>query len=300
MKKKWNFAAMLFLGAALAVSLISPAYATFRDVPESHWAAADIRYVAERGLFQGTGDTGSMENHPFTDMAFDTFSFSGYGPIYNEAKEAMLGWAWPNGIITGSSATKINPTGRITRAEVAAMLSRFDRNVLGGTEATVTIQPDPEPEPSTDSENRYEGYTLANGKPLSEENVTELLWGLMESYPAGTLYGAPYCSTSAARGPYGSSGSNCAGWAMLCSDAAFGDLTWRRITNPSWDEIRAGDLVRYDTESSGHVVVVLEKADDYILVTESGLNNKARWGGQYFSWWLEAQSGYTLYTRYPQ
>ena len=33
--------------------------------------------------------------------------------------------------------------------------------------------------------------------------------------------------------------------------------------------------------------------------TESGTNNKARWGGQYFRWWLEEQPGYTLYTRYP-
>ena len=83
---------------------------------------------------------------------------------------------------------------------------------------------------------------------------------------------------------------------MLCSDAAFGDLPWRRVNRPSWEEIRAGDLVQYD----GHVVVVLSKTDEYISVTESGSNNKVRWGGQYFKWWLEEQSGYALRTRYPQ
>lgn len=46
--------------------------------------------------------------------------------------------------------------------------------------------------------------------------------------------------------------------------------------------------------------MVLNKNDEYISVTESGLNNKARWGGQYFKWWLESQPGYTLYTRYPE
>ena len=132
---------------------------------------------------------------------------------------------------------------------------------------------------------------------LTEESVQTALWGLMEKYPNGTLYGAPYRSTS--NGPY-SRGIHCAGWATLCSDAAFGDLPWRRITNPNWDEIRSGDLIEFDTETSGHVVVVLEKSDDYILVTESGANNKARWGGQYFRTWLEEQPGYTLYTRYPQ
>ncbi|MDE6591021.1 MAG: hypothetical protein K2K53_11910 [Oscillospiraceae bacterium] len=119
----------------------------------------------------------------------------------------------------------------------------------------------------------------------------------MEQYPNGTPYGAPYRSTS--NGPY-SSGMNCAGWATLCSDAAFGNLPWRRIANPRWEEIRTGDLIRFDKDYGGHVVVVLDKTDEYILTTESGTHNKAIWGGQYFRWWLEQQPGYTLYTRYPQ
>lgn len=133
---------------------------------------------------------------------------------------------------------------------------------------------------------------------LTEENVRSTIRALRDTYPSGTYYGAFYRSTS--NGPYGMAPSNCAGWATLCSDAAFGDLPWRKITAPSWEQIRAGDLVRYDNSGGGHVVVVLEKTDEYIKVTESGTNNKARWGGQYFKWWLEEQSGYTLYTRYPQ
>ncbi len=56
----------------------------------------------------------------------------------------------------------------------------------------------------------------------------------------------------------------------------------------------------YNNDYGGHVVVVLDKTDEYIKVTESGLNNHARWGGQYFRWWLEQRSGLTLYTRYPE
>lgn len=59
-----------------------------------------------------------------------------------------------------------------------------------------------------------------------------------------------------------------------------------------------GPLINKST--SGHVVVVVKKTDEYIKVTESGLNNKARWGGQYFKWWLEEQPGYAMYTRYPE
>lgn len=131
----------------------------------------------------------------------------------------------------------------------------------------------------------------------TEEQVQTTLQALRVTYPSGTPYGAPYHSTS--NGPY-SGGMNCAGWATLCSDTAFGSLPWRMITNPSWDQLRVGDLVRYDNSLGGHVVVVVSKTDDYIKVTESGTHNNALWGGQYFKWWLEEQPAYTCYTRYPE
>ena len=130
---------------------------------------------------------------------------------------------------------------------------------------------------------------------LTEENVRAAIMALRDIYPTNTPYPAPYVPIKPFDRPY-SNCDKCAGWAMLCSDAAFGDLPYRRIDNPRWDEIRAGDLVQFD----GHVMVVLNRTDEYISVTESGSNNKARWGGQYFKWWLEEQSGYALRTRYPQ
>ena len=140
--------------------------------------------------------------------------------------------------------------------------------------------------------------TPASPSAITEESVRTTIRALRDAYPTGTVYGDFYRSYS--NGPYGMAPDHCAGWATLCSDAAFGDLPWRRINNPSWDGIRAGDLIRYDNASGGHVVVVLEKTDEYIKVTESGTNNKARWGGQYFRWWLEEQPGYACFTRYPE
>lgn len=131
--------------------------------------------------------------------------------------------------------------------------------------------------------------------PLTEENVRATIRALRDIYPTNTPYGAPYVPNNPLDRPY-SNCDACAGWAMKCSDAAFGDLPWRRIDNPQWEEIRAGDLVQYD----GHVVVVLDRTPEYIKVTESGTNNRVRWGGQYPRWWLEEQSGYALRTRYPQ
>lgn len=158
---------------------------------------------------------------------------------------------------------------------------------------SVYIDPDARYEPEVTTP----APTQTSPSNPTEETVRAAILALKETYPHGTVYPTPYRSTS--NGPY-SGGMNCAGWATLCSDTVFGDLPWRRVERPAWEQIRPGDLVRYDTETSGHVVVVLAKNDEYISVTESGLTNKVRWGGQYFKWWLEGQLGYTLYTRYPQ
>ena len=148
-----------------------------------------------------------------------------------------------------------------------------------------------------DSTQPYREELPATPSAPTEESVQAALARLRETYPTGTVYPTPYRSTSS--GPY-YRGIHCSGWATLCSDAAFGNLPWRRVDNPSWNQIRLGDLIRYDNSGNGHVVVVISKTDEYIKVTESGLNNHARWGGQYFKWWLEAQPEYALYTRYPE
>ena len=132
---------------------------------------------------------------------------------------------------------------------------------------------------------------------ITEESVQAALEQLKQIYPSGTVFPAPYRSTS--NGPYGR-GIHCSGWATLCSDAAFGDLPWRQIDRPSWDQLRPGDVVEYKNEKSYHAVVVVRKTDEYIVVTESSTNNKTSWGGQYFRWWLEEQPRYVSYTRYPQ
>ena len=133
---------------------------------------------------------------------------------------------------------------------------------------------------------------------LEEDAIHAALLELRDVYPTNTSYGAPYVPNNPLDRPY-SNCDACAGWAMKCSDTAFGTLPWRRVMNPRWEDIRVGDLLDYRTGSTGHVVVVLEKRDDMVIVTESGRNDRVRWGGQYPRWWLEQQSEYSLRTRYP-
>ena len=159
-----------------------------------------------------------------------------------------------------------------------------------------------------ESDKPYTGVAPGNAAPaptpqtsadLSEENVQSILRGLREVYPPNALYGAPYVPNNPLYRPY-SNCDACAGWAMKCSDAVFGDLPWRRVMNPRWEDIRVGDLLDWRADGVGHVVVVLEKNEDHVVITESGRNNKVRWAGQYPRWWLESQTDYSLRTRYPQ
>ncbi len=126
-----------------------------------------------------------------------------------------------------------------------------------------------------DSTQPYQEEVPAVPSAPTEESVQATLAQLRETYPTGTVYPTPYRSASG--GPY-HRGTHCSGWATLCSDAAFGDLLWRRINRPSWEQLRPGDLVEYQNSESYHVVVLVGKTDEYIKVTESGTNNHVRWG----------------------
>lgn len=91
---------------------------------------------------------------------------------------------------------------------------------------------------------------LANGKPITEENVLAMLSELMAKYPSGTLY-APvgtkiptqiYYQTASHAG----TGSQCAGWAALANDYIFGKTAPVRV-HTNFNQIRVGDVF-YSTE----------------------------------------------------
>ena len=96
-----------------------------------------------------------------------------------------------------------------------------------------------------DSTKPYREELSATLPSPTEESVQAALAQLKQAYPTGTVYGAFYRPNDPLNRPF-SNCDHCAGWAMLCSDAAFGTLPWKRITDPSWDQIRPGDLIRYD------------------------------------------------------
>ena len=89
-----------------------------------------------------------VETGPFTDMD------DGDPGVDMEVQRSMLGWAYPNGILSGTTATTMSPNAPVTRAQVATMLMRYDKafndNSQTGNPGGETTQPEKPETPDVD------------------------------------------------------------------------------------------------------------------------------------------------------
>lgn len=155
--------------------------------------------------------------------------------------------------------------------------------VLPGTEAAVP----PAEEPATDQ------FYLANGKEITDDNIREIIYGLKAEYPEGRRWtnDDSYYSSAAHM-----IGGGCEGFALICTDAAFGSLPISG-THSDFDAIRVGDVARVNHNT--HAVVVLEKHADSIVVAEGNYNHSIHWGRKLTRQDLEDGDFY-IRTRYPE
>lgn len=120
---------------------------TFTDVPAGQWYTNAVAWAAANGIVDGYGDGRFGPNDTITreQMAailyryaqFKGYDVSNTGNLsgYTDAAQVSewartaMGWANAQGLITGNTATTLNPTGSATRAEVATILMRFVENV---------------------------------------------------------------------------------------------------------------------------------------------------------------------------
>lgn len=141
-----------------------------------------------------------------------------------------------------------------------------DKPYTGESPTSQTLQPQTVPQGTGD------GY-LTNGKPITEENVLELLRQIEQEWPSGTVWGThdtpgtyknEVPSTEAKRlmNAYRVNAYYaCGGYASMVSSLLFGDTVnpARRVDDLS--QIRPGDIifrVRNDTGKVWHVTVALE------------------------------------------
>lgn len=117
----------------------TPTEALFRDVQAEQYYAQSVTWAAEAGVVEGYGDGSFGPDDPISreQLAVMLWRYAGKpesaGSLdcFTDADKAdtwavdALRWAVKQGIITGRGGGILDPQGRATRAEVAAMLMRY-------------------------------------------------------------------------------------------------------------------------------------------------------------------------------
>lgn len=94
-----------------------------------------------------------LEGQPFADMTLEALAqafpelsaYSQNSELEQEILFAMVGWAYQEGIVSGTGEGTLSPDLGVTRAQVAVMLMQFDRKYGENTQPAPDPEPDPEP-----------------------------------------------------------------------------------------------------------------------------------------------------------
>ena len=151
---------------------------------------------------------------------------------------------------------------------------------------------EPTAETPTESEQPTGTVILPNGMELNDENVRSIIYDLKSQYPEGMHWTNDNSYTSNALRMVG---YGCAGFALICSDAVFGDMP-ATGKHSNFDQIRVGDMLRVMNDT--HSVVVLEKRADSVIVAEGNYNHSIHWGREITRAELEREN-FVATTRYP-
>ena len=178
---------------------------------------------------------------------------------------------------------------------------------------TTPVEPEKPEAPSTPA-----AGTLTNGKPITVENVTELMNELRAQYPSKTdagRYSGPAAIrqitttyTRANGGGTTSTSIGCGGWAARVFNYIFGqDVTFRRV---SYDEARIGDLlIKVDSQGRLMHVAIVSAIMTVNGRPNQGCTTDANYGGgTNVMWWDVGRADpikygdpwtYDIYTVYP-
>ena len=307
--------------------------AGFSDVRESDYYAQAVEWAKETGVTGGTSATTFSPDRTVTRAQAMTFLWRAAGspspasmtsPFTDVTDpgayyyKAIL-WAAEQGITGGVGGGRFGVDGTLPYDQILAMLCRAAGGTASGSDWSAAAvrwaeengltsgltfaakedcpradvvyclwkQMSGQPIPPADPEEDGDDPAV---QQISEEQVYHTILALKDSYPEGMRWTNDdgYISSALHIKGYG-----CAGFAMICSDAAFGDLPGR--THESFDDIRVGDMIRI---GDYHSVVVLEKRADSVIVTEGNYNSSIHWGREITRSSLE-QTGFYVTTRYP-
>lgn len=265
----------------------------FPDVPE--WARPYVGYCYANRLMGGydTGLFGTQDK--VTLSAACTVILRYFAPPEVE-------WSYFTACRTARELGLIDEissdAAEVTRGELAVMLYRAMATTGAGAEDhTAGLQPGSAGSnanfPGGVEQKTGDGY-LTNGKPVTEENVLELLRQLEQDWPDGTVWGTHNTPGTHKNEVPGTAAREimdvylvseyygCSGYAAMISSLIFGDAAnpGRRVEDLS--QIRPGDIifwVRNDNGKVWHVLVALETPNEInaFHATDGNAGETVRW-----------------------
>lgn len=165
---------------------------------------------------------------------------------------------------------------------------------------------DPDNPDGPDPDGGWDDVTLANGKPVTEENVLEILDELKLEYPDKSTYDpdTPYYSPGLKM-----SGIECAKIAFMFSDAIWGKSAPVR-THTDYDNIRPGDILDFSNETHWSLAIGTPYPDPYgeglcVQTVDGGSAGIVTWGDPAHPencnvFIYPEENNYVVYTRYPE
>ena len=193
-----------------------------------------------------------------------------YSSIPGQYRDAVAN-VYALGVIGGYSDGSFNGGGIMNRGQAAAVIYRMTQAVpveVPAPETPAVPAPETPEAPAPETPSTSAAGTLTNGKPITVENVTELMNELRAQYPNGTDAGR-YSGPAAIRqitnkysvdtGGIVSTSSGCGGWAARVFDYIFDkNVTFRQV---NYDEARIGDLlIKVDSQGYlAHVAIVSDR-----------------------------------------
>lgn len=246
------------------------------------------------------------------------------------------------GIISGYANGAFNGNNIMNRGQAAIVIQRMAQYapVTGDKDNDqfddgTAVKPEPKPEtpapkpveptPKPETPETPAGRTLANGKAITEANVTEILNQLKARYPRGTDFSKGYAGLGSGRASaknciaqitnrYGctdyhnqhtSTAAGCGGWAAFVADEIWGQtgVTWRKTTIAN---ARPGDLmiILDDAGYLMHVCIyVSESTNGFPKTMEVYTTDGSTVNGVYKIFWTNNTRPYTndidVWTAYP-
>ncbi|MBR2783944.1 MAG: S-layer homology domain-containing protein [Firmicutes bacterium] len=160
----------------------------FTDVAPGSWYAAGVTWAAAKGIVSGYsedrfGPEDRISREQLAAVCYRYAQYKGYdvsgkadisafadaSAVHSWAKDAVA-WANAAGLVNGVGGNALDPQGRSTRAQAAAILMRFETNVAGKPAPEPTPQPQPDTVPLSEVYAAYLAIVQANRSTLDIEH----------------------------------------------------------------------------------------------------------------------------------